>query len=275
MSWPAWINGEHVGNHYYAVTNRHIIDPKAANSPVIGLNSKTGQPDILSLTSDDWHFFDAGDDVAVANVPLDWDTHDIALIDQFLFADLSWIDEHSVGVGDDAFMMGLFIDNEVQTHNVPKARFGHISMMAHDAAPLRQPNGTNNSSIIIDMHSRSGFSGSPVFVYRTLGADLTQPNFAEIKFSTPTLFKFLGIHWGQFPETNIRIRRGDKVREMKVEGMSGMSCVIPAWRIREMIDTHPVLGSERHAKEKEFAQNPMGRWRASPMSDGGTNGTAG
>jgi len=274
VSWPAWVNGEHVGNHYYAVTNRHIVDPKGSNSPVIRLNAKSGVPDFIRLTTDDWHYFDAGDDVAVADIALDWDLHDVALIDEFLFANHQWMEEHSVGVGDDVFMMGLFIDNEVQTHNVPKARFGHISMMAHQAAPVRQPHGTNNSSIIVDMHSRSGFSGSPVFVYRTVGADLTQLSFADFKVNQPTLFKFLGIHWGQFPET-YKIRRNDKVREMKLEGMSGMSCVIPAWRIHDMIDTHPTLVSERRAKEVEFAKNPRARWQAVPMNEGRDSGKAG
>lgn len=86
------------------------------------------------------------------------------------------------------------------------------------------------------MHSRSGFSGSPVYVYRTFGSDLTevwgeQFEYLEMEFDdlhlqtsrlgsmgsfgepfsgrvrgthgrlkTKHMFKLLGIHWGQFPE---------------------------------------------------------------------------
>lgn len=59
-----------------------------------------------------------------------------------------------------------------------------------------------------------------------------------------TLFRLLGLHWGQFPE-EWELRRVSKVSEARkkglitegayVKGMSGMTCVIPAWHIMEVL----------------------------------------
>jgi hypothetical protein len=121
------------------------------------------------------------------------------------------------------------------------------------------------------MHSRTGFSGSPVFGYRTFGTDLTGGERIQIQdfeiinletfgtaaeryqnvrarraqFKSPTLFRFLGIHWGQFIE-KWELRNRSLLSESKqkhliadgtyIEGMSGMTCVVPAWRVWEVIE---------------------------------------
>ncbi len=56
--------------------------------------------------------------------------------------------------------------------------------------------GVIRESYCVDMHSRSGFSGSPVFVYRTPGGDFSEKGVINLS----RFMMFLGIHWGQFPE---------------------------------------------------------------------------
>lgn len=99
-----------------------------------------------------------------------------------------------IDVGDDVFMIGRFVDHDGSQTNRPSARFGHISMT--DAAIL-QVTGYSGSSFVIDMHSRSGYSGSPVFVYRTSGSIFSKQNTI---MGGGHLMKLLGIHWEQFPE---------------------------------------------------------------------------
>jgi hypothetical protein len=69
----------------------------------------------------------------------------------------------------------------------------------------------------------------------------------RLRFSN--LFQLLGLHWGQFPEKwelrdkpkLIQESRRDLIVEGGyVEGMSGMTCVIPAWQIMEVLDM-PIL----------------------------------
>lgn len=169
-------------------------------------------------------------------------------------------------VGDDVFMLGLFVDHSGLTTNVPSARFGNISMLPSQDAPIKQPNKFMRESYVVDMHARTGFSGSPVFMFRTFGSDLTTdkhridrltlsfPNYplkdkhevdaedavAELR----TLFYFLGILWGQFPE-EWELKQGAlKQRKLShaippgayIEGFSGLSCVVPSWDIEEVLN---------------------------------------
>jgi hypothetical protein len=148
-------------------------------------------------------------------------------------------------------------------------------MLPSPMAIIEQPTGYEGESYVVDMHSRTGFSGSPVYVYRTFGNDLTSlwgDSFEEIEINNPQsdnnfrkitarhgrirtnkLFRLLGIHYAQFPEkwpwseqeATAEARRDLAAKTGYVEGMSGMTCVIPAWDIMEVLEM-PVLKDLRH-----------------------------
>jgi hypothetical protein len=148
-------------------------------------------------------------------------------------------------------MLGRFIDHDGVLVNRAAARFGHISVMP---APMVQPNGKTADSFCLDMHSRTGFSGSPVFVYRSIGDDLDEKARTMIS-SQSTFLKFMGIHWGQLPEY-WEWRHGKEIeansllaRRRYVKGVSGMTCVLPAWNIQEVLDL-PTLREKREMEEK-------------------------
>jgi hypothetical protein len=160
-------------------------------------------------------------------------------------------------------MIGLFADHDGHTTNIPKARFGHISMMPNDKAPIEQPNGTTTkSSYVVDMHSRTGFSGSPVFFYRTLGADLAQANRTNVMLNQQPLFGLLGLHWGQFPEEFTST--DEHHRTLRLEGMSGMTCVIPAWRLFHLLNLDE-LKAMRVKREEEQRKDP--KLRGKPRAE--------
>lgn len=74
--------------------------------------------------------------------------------------------------------------------------------------------------------------------------------------------KLLGIHWGQFPEEwrlSERIEDAAKESALKrnetfVEGLSGMTCVIPAKDILATLSL-PSLVKHREAIEAKFASS--------------------
>jgi hypothetical protein len=139
--------------------------------------------------------------------------------------------------------------------------------------PVKQPTGATLESFILDVHSRTGYSGSPAFVYRTFGSDLTtdqlvtieEPILGSMQVSPDDHFiKLLGIHWGQFPERwEIKSRRKTVAASLKgqnrryVEGMSGMTLAIPAWAIREFLEM-PKFKKPRDKKLEEVRE-----WAAS------------
>jgi hypothetical protein len=254
------------GEHLYGVTNWHVALKRGFC--VIRINAKSGGTDILEFGPEDWHFIPGKYDVAVVPIILDEGVHNASAISTHRFVPDPKLRHGRIGVGEDVFMIGLFIDHDGEAINAPSARFGHVSMLPDPRASIGQPNGYRGESYVIDMHSRTGFSGSPVYVYRTFGNDLTKiwghefddleldetfrPNHFRGRMRTRSLLQLLGIHWGQFPERwelknkdSLDESRQDLILDGKyVEGMSGMTCVIPAWCIMEVLDM-PVLKNLR------------------------------
>jgi hypothetical protein len=115
-------------------------------------------------------------------------------------------------------------------------------------ANVLQPTRYKGPSYIVDVHSRTGFSGNPVYVYRpggttsiggqavmgTGGIGVASRRMWGI--GNDTQLKLLGIQWGQFPEQwEIGKKTAQETAEAPlvteggyVTGFSGMSCVIPA-----------------------------------------------
>lgn len=260
-------------HHVYGVTNKHVA---CRGASVIRLNTSKGVK-VFDFGPEDWESHPDGDDVAAVPINLDWWNYQVAAIPIRLFVPE---DSTDIFVGDDVFMIGLFVDHEGREKNNPLVRFGNLSMLASNDTPIRHGNFLQESHIV-DMHSRSGFSGSPVFVYRTFGSNLTnraeerididmnplidrmdpvrgnsrdgRP--VETRVFPQSVFHLLGIHWAQFPEkwelknlevvkeesSNARYLVTDKTY---VDGVSGMTCVVPAKKILQLLRIQKFLDWE-------------------------------
>jgi hypothetical protein len=242
-------------HHVYVVTNVHV----ARGEPrTLRVNSLSGGVDLITVR--DWISIPGGPDVTIASVDLDPTRHVVEalnanhwLITREEFARLE------IDAGDDVFMVGRFIDYDGVQTNRPSLRFGHISIKE---APITQSaTGYAGQSVVIDMHSRSGYSGSPVFVYRTHGSIF--PKGERSLVAGGHLMKLLGIHWGQFPEQWELSRRVDSSEKTErgeaslivdgqyVKGLSGMTCVVPSWDILNVLG-HSRLVEHRARVEAEL-----------------------
>ena len=107
-------------------------------------------------------------------------------------------------------------------------------------------------------------------MYRTAGSKFLEPG--EMVFGH--LIKLLGIHWGQFPE-KWEIREAEMTRKGTatiksaegaalikdghyVKGLSGMSCVCPAWAILEVLQMIRLKAS-RAVAEAELDQQMVSK----------------
>ena len=208
---------------------------------IVRLNTKDGGTRLIESDPSEWTFPADGDDIAALQIYPNGTTDDLSAVDEQMFVNRSVIKDREIDLGEDAFMIGLFEPHDGGDKNIPKGRFGNISMIANPAAPVRQENGFERESHIIDMRSRAGFSGSPVFVYRTPGT-----NFASDMIDIHERFMcLLGIHWGQFPEYWEVTTKKDREKAADaglitegqyIKGVSGMTCVCPAWQILELLD---------------------------------------
>ena len=179
-------------------------------------------------------------------------------------------------------MVGLFADHEGKEKNNPLARFGNISMLANPESPILWKNKPFERHIV-DMHSRSGFSGSPVFVYRTFGSDLEahservemevsglanrlsvdrgNSDPLQVRLVPRTFFALLGIQCSQFNE-RWKLKGTETVEEQALHkitnetylsGASGMSCVVPAHEIMKVLNL-PKFVAQREAARAAFAK---------------------
>src|SRR5262249_51938844 len=149
--------------------------------------------------------------------------------DSFAVGDDIW--NGRVALGDDVFMIGMFVDHDGDQVNVPSARFGNISVMPLPFANIRQGTGLQTPSYVIDMHSRSGFSGSPVFMYRPPQQDLPEQLVPAThrNVNIDTIFRFLGIHFGQFPEEWEIGRRKPRRTEARKRGLITDGAYVTGW----------------------------------------------
>ena len=125
-------------------------------------------------------------------------------------------------VGDEVFMIGRFVNLQGGGINRPAARFGTLSVMLEnigtkDAAGRR----TTQESFAVEMRSRTGYSGSPVMVYRT-AATVLRP----VPDDYTGFFGLLGVNWGY-----IKDEEGEN---------SFINGVVPAWHISELFDLPPL-----------------------------------
>ena len=221
-----------VGHYIYAVTNWHVAVQKGF--PVVRLNTRDGQTDIIELDSVDWIFKPNWHDLAIADVSLDFEKHKTHAITTSMISPQEVLEKGGVGPGADIFMIGRFVDHDGGITNQPTSRFGHISAMPQVID--RSVGGSGMPSYLLDMHSRSGYSGSPVFVYQPAiehkGGTLSM-------MTGPGFLKLLGVHYGQFSEL-LKIQP-DPAMVLKpgreyIEGWSGMTLTVPAHAIMEILD---------------------------------------
>lgn len=231
--------------YVYAVTNWHVALRGGAS--VIRVNTRAGGTDVLELDPSEWIFEPGSGDVAVAGfkrgeidqVRQGWDCIGI---DELMTAE-----EAQFSPGDDVFMIGRFVNHDGVTTNRPAIRCGSISV---DPTPVPgMSNGAGVSYYCLDMHSRTGFSGSPVFAYRTPGSDLADAYTRKVNLK-PAVMRLLGIHCGQFSEELVISEKG--VERGRVAGYSGMTIALPAWHIGAIING-PHFATLRAQGEAELA----------------------
>jgi hypothetical protein len=271
--------------HHYAVTNWHVA--VRSGGSIIRLNTRDGKSRLLEYDPSDWYFEAGKDDIAIIDVTDDLvaGTDAIFVQAEDTFLTRETIEKFEIGFGEDAFMIGMFVHNHGKERNIPAARFGNLSMLANAGAPIEMENGAMRPAHLVDMRSRGGFSGSPVFIYRTPYTDLTHANMHQLgeKYQSTGFMLgksgqasrkdwfigLLGIHCAQFWEQlevqkapSKNERRGDPILEgdsLKVQG--GMTIVAPSWCITDLLDSEK-FETMRNDRENKLRGSSRQRPRA-------------
>jgi hypothetical protein len=260
-------------SHWYAVSNWHLTHQAGAS--IIRVNSWYDNHRMIELDPSEWAFDANGDDLSAVDITesLEGTAAENWYVFEPDFISRERYDDLMIDIGEDTMMAGLFASHSGGERNIPSVRFGNISMTPNEKALVEQLNGIKRPSYLVDTRSRGGYSGSPVFVYRTPDGDLRrgrrQHPTAIIMTRDNMLFALLGIHCGQFWEpAQVRKSRaaeakGDVIHEgdvLRLQG--GMTIVVPAWRISELLDRKEF---EMQRKERDERRRPL--WEKLPVPE--------
>jgi hypothetical protein len=256
------------GWHDYAITNRHNIEEFNSRFVRINTNDRKRPIDIFE---GEW-VCSKSDDIAACELP-ERRAH-------FNY-DPIWVDwlvteesarELRIGLGDDLFMVGRFMNHDGKERNIPVVRFGTIAMMPEE--PLIVDNKAQES-FLIEIRTIAGFSGSPVFIRIPGDArskdPLFKPNVKDRRLLKQFgyLEKCLGIEWCRVKgETAVMPLLNGSTFDIQVT--SGMSGCIPAWKILDFLQRNETLMKKRKDHEDRYG---VGQREESSVEYTGAGGT--
>jgi hypothetical protein len=234
-----------------AVTNRHIIELE--KSPVIRLNTKSGEKDILNCKPESWTFHPDGDDVAVRHLGLNHEYHKFLSVPAKYMLTPKLVEELAIGLGEDIYLTGRYINHEGTQRNIPTVRFGTIAMMNEE--PIEGYRSHMQESFLAEVRTIGGYSGSPVQVILPKERWFEHPDFKD-RSDQAHLQWLLGIEWCNIPLTPQPIYRRSQgmlrpYPKYYARENTGMSGVIPAWKILDILNS-PRLKAVRQKADEEL-----------------------
>jgi hypothetical protein len=263
----------------FAVTNAHVMK----SCPVVRTAGPRNRR-VIVRQEGDWYRHPDGDDVVVTPigfapkdardfhldyVPREWfvtpedfshashDLRDIPLgVDTGDSPWSYWEAQHQplgwpFGPGEEVVMLGRFLAYDGKEENQPAARFGNLAMAT---VPIEHPWGFTQPSFLVECRSVSGYSGSPIFIYRvqtTVAAGLVP--IGSDRGGNIALPHLLGLDWGNLD----RVGRNDYAIDWaeadaaaSFPRRSGMLAAVPAWRLAELLDSEEVQDVKRKAEDE-------------------------
>lgn len=240
------------GGHIYAVTNKHVV--KDSGCTFIRYNTWPDGCDVLDATGS-W-VWDKDDDLAVALVELPyWSSYITVDLDSFSVTPEK-IDEYNIGLGDDVFMLSRLIGNEGKGRNMPVLRFGNISRMPSEDEPV-MIKGRKQEAYLVEMHSISGHSGSPVFFFVPMH-NVPEGNMKERR-GWGIGPRLLGVDCAHLNDISlVQTEKGiDHPELLHVKANSGMAVVIPVWRLRKLLDKGSLRMVRKEKDERALAKKRL------------------
>jgi hypothetical protein len=209
------------------VTNKHV----AMKANAVRLNTHDGAMNAIEVMH--WADHPDGDDLSISPLGLNQTLFNYAYLGMEMLLTHDRIRRTNVGIGDDVFTVGRFTGHDGKLRNLPSARFGHIAQMPNEPIDNK---GYPQESFLVDTRSINGFSGSPVFLFLSEQS----PRASGVRLSPEDQGAFLlGIDWGHLQRLeSITDNTGKPLADgSKVAVNSGMMAVVPAWKLRELIDS--------------------------------------
>lgn len=251
-----------VGVHVFAVTAKHILKGLLPFEELhIRLNLKGGGSEWIVTTVSDWSFH-----------PTEENSVDIAVIRFILTERLDHLCfplnsiatprillKHSLNVGRQVFIAGMFSSHRGLQRNIPIIRVGNIAALPEEKIETESFGPID--AYLVELRSSGGLSGSPVFIYfehqETRPVEIIgrsgRPTTITDRSVSPT-FWLLGLihgHWdiSANPDSFFEDSGGLKMN-------SGIAIVIPIEKVVEVL-SHPKIVLEDKRIEDEIQRGNL------------------
>lgn len=259
----------------YLVTAKHVIQGAKAqgfSEFFIRLNTADGGS-VIAAIPDDWLYPDnPAADVAVMpvtigkyNPALQFRTNPIDSIatDEFL-------QEHSIGVGDDLIIVGLFSQRWGHRRNIPIVRSGIIASMPDE--PFMDEPGELYDAYLVEMRSIGGLSGSPVFVFmdalRAIPDRRMEYDFNNLEWRLALIGVIRG-HWELQRQDAVSDNAGASQEASEIDRLNtGIAQVTPIQEVLAILNREELV-KERQRIEEEALRRQKPRLDANlPQGQG-------
>ena len=233
----------------YCVTAAHLIEE---GNLFLRVNTRDGRFDIIETQASDWTHDPRGSDSAIMMGGPTPETHEMEHIPSTIFLTRDMLRSYKVGPGDEVYFVGRFVNYDGRGKNTPSVRFGNISMLPEERVKVRGIRA--QESYLVEARSIPGYSGSPVFVYRTPLAPRPK-GFRPL----PTTY-LLGIDWSHLHDHHKVVRYDEKSRnyvavteDLWARQNTMMMGVIPAYILNDFLISPEESGRREKAVAKERA----------------------
>lgn len=237
------------GGFLHLVTAKHVAEAIEPGPYLIGMNGKDGRKILLKSGDTNpqqwWYHPTERDSVDVAVTPFAtaiMDEYDVEWIPEDSFATEQRIAQHSIGLGDEIIIVGLFTRFIGSSRLVPLVRTGNVAMMP-DRIPVRGFG--NMEAYLVEARSIGGLSGSPVFVRSTVNTPVASPALGKTLMSGLGPGHLLGLMHGHW-EVPLNFSSTEQAEAVNM----GVAIVVPAKKILEVL-YHPELVQMRKELEQK------------------------
>jgi len=236
---------------FFLVTAKHVIEAirrKSVDQKVyVRINVSEVESTLMESDIELWVFHPSNSSIDVAILPFAPPSEfDYLVYPLSAAATVDRIPKLGIGVGDEVFLVGLFINHAGSKRNIPIVRVGNIAGMPEE--PVQTQQGLMDA-YLIEARSIGGLSGSPVFVH------LPPVRFREgkPKFLQGDYFYLLGLmhgHW-DLPLSDTDMIGEDVLNKQAIN--MGIAIVAPVSKILEVIN-HPNLDEAKRRTKEELTK---------------------
>jgi hypothetical protein len=253
----------------YLVTAKHVIQGIQSMENFDGkillrMNFVDGKAGTVETEIDGWHFHPDESEIDVAVYPHlvisdlrrteDRDNvgPEAMVIPLERFVDEKLKETHSIGIGDEVFLSGLFSNHYGRQKNIPIVRVGNIAAMPYEEK-IRTDLGFMDG-YLVEARSIGGLSGSPVFIhFGNVRHILGETKIATEKYGQFSLLGLMHGHW------NVNLLDGttDSIEIAKREAINtGIAIVVPIEKVLEVVRQDSIQSVESELENQardEFA----------------------